>query len=331
MVSLVWMQTGAGKYKPTSWGGGAGACKTAFKSRIVIKDKNDNVIPYEIEKGEYIWPTVEPGYKIHYVVETGADDKDPASDEFYFVMSTLNWPYLIRLMNEINTNATPEQKQVWESNEEAFMQYIEQKIDPAQLMLIISSRVDTSDRSGTYHGIIRVNEGWMSGPVQMALIYGYNDDARSSDASRIWTNIFEVGAWVAFAVSVIIACSATLGWGCLLGASIWTWGGTLFAIEMAELASLAYDQYTRGLTAQIGRNKYGCSFPDGAFIHIYSAVIQNQSVQPALLINVQAMEQNPVLVKKSQYSLINQRTILLLAMATGVFILISTWGSDENG
>ena len=43
----------------------------------------------------------------------------------------------------------------------------------------------------------------------MALMYGYNDDARTGDSSRMWSNVFEVATWITLAVVIIglfVAC-----------------------------------------------------------------------------------------------------------------------------
>mgnify|MGYP003663802112 CR=1 FL=1 len=158
----------------------------------------------------------------------------------------------------------------------------------------------------------------------MAIIYGYNDDARSSDTSRLWSNIWSAAEWVALAVTVMV----------MLGLCPWTAGATcatgytLLAIDIASMAVLVTQQYERGLLANIGRNQYGCSFPEGGFVHTYSAIIANPAVNPFLGVNDTTLQQNPALSGFSATSLMNQKTILVLGMAAALILLISSMGDE---
>ena len=238
---MAWMQIDSGKHQTTKWGGGAGACKTSLKSQVVIKNPNNVVVPYNLSQGEITWEDVGPDYTIHYRVETGGDEKTGASDEFYFVVSTLNWKYMVEIMNQINAQATEQQKQQWGQDKDSFYQYLDSIVDPSRMMNVIASKVNTSD--GNYEGVIRVNRSWMTGPIQMAIIYGYNDDARSSDTSRLWSNIWDTAEWVAFAISMIV----------LLGLCPWTSGATcatgyaMLAVDIASMAVLTLGVINMGV------------------------------------------------------------------------------------
>ncbi len=315
------MITGSGKNKPTKFGGGAGACKTAFKTRMKIKTPSGQIKPNRTVNSEYVWENISPGDTIEYVVETGADKKKAKSDEFYIMATSLNWSYIISVYNHINMTATPAQKKEWEANPQQYEEYLESQLDLSRLMLVITSRIENTDSSGRKYGTLTIPSVWASGPIQIAFLYGYDKDLRSSDASRMWTNVFDAVTWVALIVSVIAFMVALpiLGGGALLG-SIGV--GTIVAIDVAEIGKLVYDQYHQGLLANIGRNKYNCSFPDGGFAHIYNIVVNNPQNDPYRLINVQAAQANPVSIKGGN-TLLTARNLALVAGSVGLFLVIS--------
>ena len=325
---MAWMITGAGRNKPTKWGGGAGACKTSFKTNIIFKDKDSKKIPHSIEEGEFMFNGVKPGDKLYYNVETGADSKKAKSDEYYFVISTLNWTYLIPIVNQVNSSATPEQLEEWKSDESAYINHLATIIDPSRMFLTYFSKIEDTSESGISNGSLKIPADWPTGPMQIALMYGYNADARTGDSSRAWTNVFDTLTWIALAVSVIalfVACPATLGVACGIGA------GIVLAIDVAEMTKLAYDQYSQGIMADIGRNKYDCSFPDGGYVHIYNMMMFNENNDPFNRINKEAFENVESIQQPAPLgaSMVNKNTIMLMVASAGFIFAISSIMGDD--
>lgn len=312
------MITGSGKNKPTKFGGGAGACKTAFKTRMKIKTPSGQIKPNRTVNSEYIWENISPGDTIEYVVETGADKKQAKSDEFYIMATSLNWSYIISVYNQINMTATPSQKEEWGVNPQKYQEYLESQLDPSRLMLVITSRIENTDSSGRRYGTLTIPSVWASGPIQIAFLYGYDKDLRTGDVSRMWASVFDVVTWVALVASLVVmvgGCPFTLGATCV-GA------GLIYAIDVAEIGKLAYDQYHQGLMANIGRNKYDCSFPEGGFAHIYNIVLNNPQNDPHRMINIQAAQSNPASTKGGN-TLLTARNFALVAGSVGLFLVIS--------
>ncbi len=313
------MITGSGKNKPTKFGGGAGACKTAFKTRMKIKTPSGQIKPNRTVNSEYLWEDISPGDTIEYVVETGADKKKAKSDEFYIMASSLNWSYIISVYNHINMTATPAQKKEWEANPQQYQEYLESQLDPSRLMLTIMSKIENTDSSGRRYGTLTIPSVWASGPIQIAFLYGYDKDLREGDASRIWASMFDASTWVALAATALLllaACPFTAGGTCAVA-----WG-LIYAVGTVEMGVLAYEQYTQGLMANIGRNKYGCSFPEGGFVHIYNIVVNNPQNDPHRMINVQAAQSNPASIKRG-HTLLTARNLALIAGSVGLFLIIS--------
>jgi hypothetical protein len=321
-VMVTYLQSGQGKQKSTKWLGGSGACKTSFKTHMTITSSSGSKRKMKKEKGEYIWGDVRPGDKIRYNVFTGADDKKGDSDEYYLIASTMNWPYIINIYNEINRSATQEQMDSWESNPQGFEELILSKIDESKLMLTITSKVNKTGNEGKESKLLNIPNTWPSGPIQLAFVYGYDNDARAGDASRVWSNVFDVATYVSLAVTAIgllVLCPISAGATCAVGGAI---GASIIAIDVAEVAYLVYEQYTQGLATQIGRNKYGCSFPEGAYVHIYSIVINNPNKDPFLQIDSTAAIKNPVTTSGNSFSLMNKNTLFIVGCSIGLFMTI---------
>jgi len=325
------MITGSGKNKPTKFGGGAGACKTAFKTRMKIKTPSGQIKPNRTVNSEYIWENISPGDTIEYVVETGADKKQAKSDEFYIMATSLNWSYIISVYNQINMTATPSQKEEWGANPQKYQEYLESQLDPSRLMLVITSKIENTDSSGRRYGTLTIPSVWASGPIQIAFLYGYDKDLRSSDASRMWANVFDAVTWVALAATVVIIVGCTVATGGLCGslaaAGLAGYGAAattiaIAAVDVVEIGKLAYDQYHQGLLANIGRNKYDCSFPEGGFAHIYNIVLNNPQNDPHRMINIQAAQSNPASTKGGN-TLLTARNLALVAGSVGLFLVIS--------
>ena len=339
-IMVNYLQSGSGKTNVTWAGGGSGACKTAFKTHMVITDRSGNKRKMSKVDGIHTWDKVEPGDKIRYNVFTGADDKKGDSDEYYLIASSLNWPYVISVYNEINQNMTPEQQALWDSNPAEFEKHLMSKLDESRIMLTVTSKINYTGDDGKQSKILNIPDSWASGPIQLAFIYGYDNDARKSDSARMWQNVLDVAGWVALAISVIVffvGCGAatlvTAGAasaGCLALAGL---AAASIAVDAAIMCQLAYEQYTQGLGAQISRNKYGCSFPEGAFVHTYSIILINKRVDPYANINIPAAQQNSAASSSSSsMSLVNPRTLMLLGAASGLFLLIwNVLGDESNG
>jgi len=313
------MITGSGKNKPTKFGGGAGACKTAFKTRMKIKTPSGQIKPNRTVNSEYVWENISPGDTIEYVVETGADKKKAKSDEFYIMATSLNWSYIISVYNHINQTATPAQKKEWEANPQQYQEYLESQLDPSRLMLTIMSKIENTDSSGRKYGTLTIPSVWASGPIQIAFLYGYDKDLRTGDTSRLWASMFDAVTWVALAASLVVLagfCPFSAGATCAIGA------GLIIAVDVAEIGKLAYDQYHQGLMANIGRNKYDCSFPEGGFAHIYNIVLNNPQNDPHRMIDVQAAQSNPSSIKGG-HTLLTARNLALIAGSVGLFMVIS--------
>ena len=313
------MITGSGKNKPTKFGGGAGACKTAFKTRMKIKTPSGQIKPNRTVNSEYVWENISPGDTIEYLVETGADKKKAKSDEFYIMATSLNWSYIISVYNHINMTATPTQRKEWEANTQQYQEYLESQLDPSRLMLTIMSKIENTDSSGRKYGTLTIPSVWASGPIQIAFLYGYDKDLRTGDAARIWASMFDAATWVALAASLVVLagfCPFSAGATCAIGA------GLIIAVDVAEIGKLAYDQYHQGLMANIGRNKYDCSFPEGGFAHIYNIVLNNPQNDPHRMIDVQAAQSNPASIKGG-HTLLTARNLALIAGSVGLFMVIS--------
>jgi len=335
-VMVTYLQSGTGKTKTTWAGGGSGACKTSFKTHMVIKDKGGNTRKMKKVDGVHTWEGVKPGDQIRYNVFTGADSKKGKTDEYYLVASSLNWPYIISIYNDVNQNMTPDQQVLWEANPAEFEKHIMSKLDESKIMLTVTGKVNKTGNEGKESKLLNIPDTWASGPIQLAFIYGYDNDARKSDSSRMWQNVLDVAGWVALAVSVIVffvGCGAatlvTAGAasvGCLALAGL---AAASIAVDAALMCQMAYEQYTQGIGAQISRNKYGCSFPEGAYVHVYSLILINERKDPYITINIPAAQSNPAVDTSS--SLINQKTLLLLGVSSGLFLLIwNLLGSDSS-
>lgn len=280
---MAWMITGAGKQQPTKWGGGSIACKTAFKSWAKVRTSEGRTENPTTKDGQYVFEEVKPRDTVNFKVFTGADETKAASDEFYVYVMSMNWTYMANLANQIYTTATPEQKQVWSNNREAFEQYLQTQINWNNMFVTYYSQIETTNSEGEYQGKFTIPNNWPTGPMVMVLDYGYNNDARSGDASRAFSNLLEVASWAVLAVEVLVlglSCPVTAGAGCV----------ALAAVFAAEMSVLFYEQLSQGLSKQIGRNKYGCSFPEGGYKQIYALNIVNPSNDPFNLANPETKE-----------------------------------------
>lgn len=310
-----WMITGAGKNKTTSFGGGSIACKTSFKSWMKVKNLEGKTITPIVEKGEYVFREVKPGDTIIYEAFTGADAGNGNSDEIYVVATSLNWAYLINLMNQINLEASSEQIEMWESNPQSYNDYILSKADVNRLLITTFGGIENTDSQGIYRSSLKIPTTWASGPLQVSLMYGYNNDSKASNLSRLGMNLFEVANWVAFGVSLIVSCAATAGIGCAIA---------LGAITAIELGQLTYQQLSQGLMANIGRNKYGCSFPNSGYVHTYNFNLINSNNDPFMNIDESSIPKNQGSNISQINNLFNSKVALFTIALAGFFIALES-------
>jgi hypothetical protein len=232
---------------------------------------------------------------------------------------------------------TEEQRVLWDSNPEEFEKHMLSKIDESKFMLTVTSKINNTESNGKQSKILNIPNTWASGPIQLGFIYGYDNDARSGDSSRMWGSILDIAGWVGLVIWIIGMVVGGIGCGLATVAS----GGAaavlcvglyaLIAVEAAEMVQMAYEQYTQGFGAQIGRNKYGCSFPEGAYVHMYSMILINENKDPYMNIDIPAAQNNPSTSSSSYSSIINQKTMLLLGISTGIFLTIwSILGSGSS-
>tara|TARA_R110000851_G_scaffold37876_7_gene97570 strand:- start:16440 stop:17396 length:957 start_codon:yes stop_codon:yes gene_type:complete len=310
-----WMITGAGKYQTTKWAGGSLACKTAFKSLVTLKDKDGKNQNPTTTKGQLSFNNVEVGDVLEYEVFTGADKTKAESDEFSVSITSLNWSYLIPTINQLYATASKQQLAYWEKNNNAFIDSLSKLVNPQRLFVTYSSQLHQTSSDGLYKGNFTIPSNIPSGPMTFNLLYGYNDEARSSDASRAWENAINVASWVAFAVEMIVSlaiCPVTGGVGCGIASAIFT---AQFAAEMANMTHEHLSKTT------VGTNRYGCSFPNGGFIHNYSLLINNPNNDPfGQLENKEELKQD---IQSSTFEITKEKLLLGLSLG-GLFLLISS-------
>jgi hypothetical protein len=312
-----WMITGAGKYQSTEWAGGSLTCKTAFKSLAKLK-KTDGGLENPITvKGQLSFNSAEPGDVLEYEVFTGANKAKADADEFSVSLTSLNWSYLIPVINNLYANASKQQLAIWEKSNKIFIEQLSQKVNPQRLFVTYASQLHKTSSEGIYKGNFTIPSNIPSGPLTFNLMYGYNEDARSSDASRAWENAIDVASWVAFAVEIIVGltvCGATAGVGCALAAVAFN------AQFAAEMANMTYKHLTQ---TAVGTNKYGCSFPKGGFAHTYSILINNPNNDP--FGNLENKEELKKDVQASPFELTKEKALIGLSLG-GLFLLISSLG-----
>lgn len=320
-----WMITGSGKQKPTKWGGGSIACKTSFKSAITIIKKDGSKIPPVTTDNEIGFDNVEVGDRIQYEVFTGADGSKGKSDEFYVSITSLNWNYIIPQTLELYNSARPQQIAAWERNKKLFYTNLAQKINPSLMFLTYYSNSFTTDSEGYYKGEYVVTS-LPSGPMTVNLIYGYNQDARASDADRAWSNAIDVASWTLLAVEIIgmaVFCGATAGLGCAIAAGFFKIAGS------AELVYLTHQHLTKGLIESVGLNKYGCSFPEGGFVHSYGILINDPTNDPFNQLTEEDVKNVSSTNPKLGGIEFTKENILIGVSLAGLFIIIySLTGSD---
>lgn len=313
-----WMITGAGKYQTTKWGGGSLACKTAFKSLTKLKKTDGKIENPVTVKNQLSFNNAEPGDVLEYEVFTGADATKADADEFSVSLTSLNWSYLIPVINDLYANASKQQLAAWEKSNKIFIEHLSKKVNPQRLFVTYASQLHKTSSDGLYKGNFTIPANIPSGPLTFNLMYGYNEDARSSDASRAWENAIDVGSWILFAVEIIVGltvCGATGGLGCALAAAAFN------AQFAAEMASMTYDHLTK---TAVGTNKYGCSFPEGGFAHTYAVLINNPNNDPfGQLENREDLEKD---IKDTPFEMTKERILVGLSLG-GLFLLISSIGS----
>ena len=136
-----WMITGAGKYQTTKWGGGSIACKTAFKSLAKLKKSNGKLENPITTKGQLSFNNAEPGDVLEYEVFTGADATKADADEFSISLTSLNWSYLIPVINNLYANASKQQLAIWEKSNKIFIEQLSQKVNPQRLFVTYASQL----------------------------------------------------------------------------------------------------------------------------------------------------------------------------------------------
>jgi hypothetical protein len=319
------MITGSGKQKSTKWGGGSIACKTSFKSAITIVKKDGSKInPITIDN-EIAFDNVEKGDKIQYEVFTGADGNKGKSDEFFISITSLNWSYLINQTIAMYDSARPQQIASWERNKNLFYKNLAQKINPSLMFLTYFSNSFTTDSEGYYKGEYTVNN-LPSGPMTVNLIYGYDQNARTSDVDRAWNNAIDVGSWVLLAVEIIVAlaiCGATAGVGCVIAAGFFKLTGG------AELIYFTHEHLSKGLVQSVGLNKYGCSFPEEGYVHSYGIQINDPTNDPFNQLSEEDLEGiKAVNPKLGGFNLSKEHYILGISLA-GLFLLVYSIAGSE--
>ena len=216
------------------------ACKTAFKSRVVQRDASGKTIAPNTNDGQLGFNEVSAGDTLEYTVFTGADGTKGKADEFYLTLTSLNWPYLISVINQTYSNASAQQLARWKQHESTFIKYLGTKVNAALLFVTFTSDTLKTDSSGNYTGTMTIGENIPSGPMTLNLMYGYNEDARSSDSSRAWSNIYDVATWLTIAIE-FLACPFTMGATCATA---------MMHLTIAELGKLAYDHLSKGIMEQ---------------------------------------------------------------------------------
>ena len=329
----MWMQTGSGKSATTKWGGGSISCKTSFKTEMFLVNKDNKRVNPTLEKGQYVFTEINAGDTIRYKVETGADSKKPASDKFTFVVNSINWTYLINIMNQMMSTATEEEIQVWNSNSKAYQEALAERIDMSRYIVTVFSELKSTNEEGIYEGSVKVPSVWASGPITISLFYGYDDDLTTSDFSRYLKSSIDTIGWIALGITVVAVTIGTLGIGGAVAGGIVAIGSStaILAIDAVEISLLLHEQLTQGISAQIGRNKYGCSFPEGGYLHMYSGVVINPQNDP-----FQNISQETIPESEQQSALnigglnLNFNTILTVLGGAGLIILISSLVGDAN-
>tara|TARA_R110000824_G_scaffold127751_2_gene288108 strand:+ start:867 stop:1814 length:948 start_codon:yes stop_codon:yes gene_type:complete len=307
-----WMITGSGQYQPTKWGGGSIACKTAFKSLVMLKKPDGKL---SNPSSGLSFNNLEAGDILEYEVFTGAKKTNGESDEFSMSITSLNWPYLIPIINQVYSTASAQQKAMWDKNENLFIQTLSKKVNANLLITTYVGQLHNTSSEGLYRGSYTIPSNIPSGPMTFNLLYGYNNDARSSDYARGVDNAWTVLEMVAFAVEIIVAlavCPATGGVGCAIASTIFT---AQFAVELGKMT------YEHLYQTAVGRNKYGCSFPNGGFVHNYALLINNPNNDPFMLLEdrpgVEAASNNSI------FEITTEKIILGVSLA-GLFIIISS-------
>lgn len=329
----MWMQTGSGKAATTKWGGGSIACKTSFKTEMFLVNKDNKRVNPTLEKGQYVFTEINAGDTIRYKVETGADSKKPASDKFTFVVNSINWTYLINTMVQMMDSATEEEIQVWNTNADAYEAALAERIDMSRYLVTLFSELKSTNEEGIYEGSVKVPSIWASGPITLSLFYGYDDDLTTSDFSRYLKSSIDTVGYIALGVTVVALTIGTFGIGGAVAGGIVALGTStaMLAIDAVEISLLLHKQLTQGISAQIGRNKYGCSFPEGGYMHIYSGIVINPQNDP-----FQNIEKKSLPDSEQQSALnigglnLNFNTILTVLGGAGLIILISSLVGDAN-
>ena len=86
------------------------------------------------------------------------------------------------------------------------------------------------------------------------------------------------------------------------------------------MANMSYEHLTQ---TAVGTNKYGCSFPNGGFVHNYSLLINNPNNDPfGQLENKEELKKD---VKGSPFELNKEKALIGLSLG-GLFLLISSLG-----
>lgn len=329
----MWMQTGSGKRSTTKWGGGSLACKTSFKSEMWIKTKNNKRVNATTEKGQYVFSSVNAGDTIHYKVETGADKSKPASDKFSFIVTSINWTYLISVSNEMMASATESELKLWNSNKDAYIDALSKKIDMSRYIMTIFSELKQTGENGIYEGSVKVPNTWASGPVSLSLFYGYDKDLTTSDFSRTFTSTVNTIGWITLGIGLIAFTIATFGVGGTVAAGITAVAGStaVLVADAVEIGLLIHEHLQQGLTAQIGRNKYGCSFPQGGYLHTYDAIIVNPNKDPFKSLNQSSLPESVEGFSIGSFTLNKQTAYILLAGGGFIWIIASLVGGSNDG
>ena len=81
--------------------------------------------------------------------------------------------------------------------------------------------------------------------------------------------------------------------------------------------------------ANIGRNKYGCSFPDGGYVHLYNMMMVNESNNPFSRVNTDNFEQVGSIQESTGF--FNKNVIMLMVASAGFILAVSSiLGGDTD-
>ena len=84
--------------------------------------------------------------------------------------------------------------------------------------------------------------------------------------------------------------------------------------------------YLKELWNKVGRNKYGCSFPDGGFVHVYGVNVVNPNNDPFQMVNTEQMKE----LSSNGVGIFDKKMLLIALSLGGLFVILDsvTKGGD---